>query len=308
MTTTSTGQPTDVVATEATAATGVSTFWRAPRLTKKKRLNDRRALKWALRLPALAILVLAVIGPWLTPYDPITVVAPSGLSPSGDHWFGTDPNGYDVFSRTMDAFRIDVMIGVFAALLASVAGIGFGLLTGMNESKPGLLGYLARTLSRVIDLLQAVPALIIGMVAAALYGTSQTSLTLIMAVVMFPLQARLVRTETLRVRREPYIDAARMAGFREFGLTVRHVLPNASWPAFEYAPILFGSSLVLTAGLGFLGVGVKAPTAEWGTMLAAGASDAAVGRWWGFVFPGLALVLSVVAASALFSGRDKSHS
>ncbi|GAA4680438.1 ABC transporter permease [Frondihabitans cladoniiphilus] len=273
--------------------------------TAPRERRHRSAPRWLRLVPAAVLVVLAVVGPMLVTHDPTLIASAPGLAPNAQNWFGTDGNGYDVFSRVMAAFRVDVPIGALAAIIASAAGILCGIVTGMNESRRGVVGLAAQGLSRFLDLFQAVPAIVIGLIASTLYGTSETALILIMAAVMFPLQAKLVRTETLKVKNEAYVDAARMAGFRELHLTIRNVLPNASWPAFEYAPILFGSALVLTAGLGFLGVGIKMPTPEWGTMLATGASDASAGRWWGFLFPGLALSLSIVAASVLFSGRQK---
>jgi peptide/nickel transport system permease protein len=258
-------------------------------------------------VPAAVVLLLAVFAPLLTPHDPDTVVDSSHLAPGGTYWFGTDANGYDVFSRTLDAVRVDVLIGLGGAVGAVLLGVVSGLLIGMYESHRGPVGILARGSARVVDLFQAVPALIVALVAAALYGTSMTSLIIIISLIMAPVQARLVRTEVLKVRGDGYVDAARMAGLSELRLTLKHVLPNASWPAFEFAPVLFGGALILVAGLGFLGVGIPPPQAEWGTMIAAGASDAASGRWWGFLFPGLALMLAVCAASLLMS-REKERS
>jgi peptide/nickel transport system permease protein len=266
------------------------------------RLSRGRILR---TIPFVLILILAIVGPYLTRYAPTVIAGSSSQSPSGQFWFGTDNDGYDVYSRTIDAFRVDVLIGAVAALMASAGGIILGLITGMNETKRGPLGWAARGLSRLIDLVQSVPAIIVALVLAALYGSSQFSLTAIMAVILVPLQARLVRTEVMKVRGDAYIDAARMSGQSELGLTVFNVLPNSSWPAFEYAPLLFGGALLLTTSLGFLGVGIQMPNAEWGSMIASGASDAASGRWWGFFFPGLALCLCVASSAILFSGSRR---
>jgi peptide/nickel transport system permease protein len=252
-------------------------------------------------LPLAALVVIAVIEPWIVPYNPRRVVAAPGLSPSGSHWFGTDASGLDVFSRVIAATRIDLLIGLFVTVIATSVGVSLGLMIGMNESRRGPMGFGARALARGIDLVQAIPAVVIGLVVVALYGASSVTLIVAIAVIIAPLQARLVRTEVLRVRSEGYIEAGRMAGLGEFRLTVRHVLPNSSWPAVENTAFVFGVAIILTAALGFLGVGLPPPTPEWGVMLAAGAPDAVIGRWWSALFPTLALALAVSSVALAYS-------
>jgi peptide/nickel transport system permease protein len=208
------------------------------------------------------------------------------------------------------ATRVNVLIGVLVTVLATGAGIIVGLAIGMNESRRGPLGLLARGTARSVDLLQALPAVIVGLVIVAFYGASVPTMILAIAVIIFPLQARLVRTEVLRVRSEAYVEAGRVAGLGEFRLIVRHVLPNSSWPALENTAFVFGVAVILTAALGFLGVGLPPPAPEWGSMLARGASDASVGRWWSATFPTIALILAVssvaLAYSAVF-GKSEKH-
>jgi peptide/nickel transport system permease protein len=273
-------------------------------------VHRRGRLNVALRLAPLTIVVLiAIFGPRLMSYDPRMVVDQPSLAPSGQHWMGTDASGLDVASRVVTATRVDLIIGVLVTVGATAVGIGLGLLIGMNESGRGPLGYLARGLARAIDLVQAVPAVIIGVVVVAFYGASASTMVIAIAIILAPLQARLVRTEVLRVRSEAYLEAGRVAGLGELRLTVRHVLPNASWPALENTAFLFGVAVILTAALGFLGVGLPPPEPEWGSMLAAGGSDASVGRWWSAVFPTLALVVTVasvaLAYSAITSARPR---
>jgi len=259
----------------------------------------RRACGWL--VPALGVLVVAVAvaGPALVPFSPIDVVAKPDLSPGGDHPFGTDSAGMDVFSRTVAATTNNLMIGLFTTVLATAVGILLGLLVGMQESSRGPLGWVARAMARAIDLVQAVPAIVIGLVLIAFFGASVLSLALALTVVLTPNQARLVRTEVLRVRGEAYLDAARISGEPEYAVIVRHVLPNASWPALENASLVFASAIVLTAGLGFLGVGLNPPTPEWGSMIASGAAAAVAGRWWAALFPALALAATVVVVTAV---------
>jgi peptide/nickel transport system permease protein len=253
-----------------------------------------RTLKFT---PAAVLVLIAILGPFLAPWSGTQVVGTPSLKPGSRYYFGTDSSGLDVFSRVIDATRNDLLIGAVTVVLATFTGIVIGLLVGMNEARHGPLGQLARGVSRALDLLQAIPAIVIGLVLVAFFGTSMETLSIALSVILAPNQARLVRTEVLRVRGEAYLDAARMGGERELALTVRHVLPNASWPAMENTTVVFGAAILLTATLGFLGVGLHPPTPEWGAMIATGASDAEVGRWWPGLFPALAIIASVFSVS-----------
>jgi peptide/nickel transport system permease protein len=267
-----------------------------------------QALRSALRLaPVTIVVIIAIIGPLVAPYSPTTVVGPPSAPPGAKFWLGTDSSGLDVFSRVLVAARLNVLIGVASTLLATATGILIGLLIGMNESGRGPVGLLARGVARALDLLQALPAIIVGLIVVAFYGASSTAVIIAISVIVMPLQARLVRTEVLRVRAEAYVEAARVAGLSELRLTLRHVLPNSSWPAVDNAPFLFGVSVILTAALGFLGVGIPPPTAEWGSMIAAGAADASVGQWWPTTFPTLALIGSVASVAMAHSAVTASH-
>ncbi|MBN9738680.1 MULTISPECIES: ABC transporter permease [unclassified Pseudonocardia] len=259
-----------------------------------------------LALPFALLLVLAVVGPLLAPWDPQSVVATPSSPPSSAHWFGTDTNGMDVFSRVLTATRLDVLIALSVTVLSTLAALVVGLVTGMNEARRGPAGIAARATARGIDLVQAVPTVIGGLVLLSFFGREPLVMVLALALLLLPVQARLVRVEVLRVRSEGYVDAARMSGESEPALIVRHVLPNASHAALENTSAIFGIAVIFCAGLGFLGVGIVPPIPEWGSMLALGATDAAVGRWWGALFPALALGLAVAsaagAARALFAG------
>jgi peptide/nickel transport system permease protein len=265
--------------------------------------------RWILRLLPLVILVLvAALAPLLERYSPTQVVANPNLAPSARYWFGTDPAGFDVYSRTLAATSLDLRIGAIVAILTTVVGIIIGLTIGMNESRRGPVGSLSRGLARAIDLTDAIPVILVGIVALSLFGAKVTTLVVALSVILLPLQARVVRTETLRVRSEAYLDGARLAGLSERELTVRHVLPNASWPALGNASVVFGFSVILTASLGFLGVGLRPPTAEWGSMISAGVPEASTGQWWASGFPALALAVAVVCvahASRAVFGRGR---
>jgi peptide/nickel transport system permease protein len=277
-----------------------------PRRAARRRTTGRaRAVLGC--LPALVVLALTVLGPALAPYPAEEVVGTPNLPPGATYWFGTDPSGMDVFSRTLTGFSYDVLIGLGVTALATVVGIAVGLGVGMFEGRGGLSGLLARTASRALDLLQAIPAIVLALGLVSFFGATVVVLVVSISVVLLPSQARVVRSETLRVRGEAYVEAARISGFSEPRLIVRHVLPNVSWPALENTTLQFGSAIFVVAALGFLGIGLPVPTPEWGSMISVGAPAAAVGRWWPALFPAAALALTVVCFAVLghrlFSGR-----
>ncbi|MGL3198868.1 MULTISPECIES: ABC transporter permease subunit [Curtobacterium] len=269
----------------------------------RARLPRRRVPVGAL-VPAAVIVVLAVAAPLLAPFDPTRVSGPASEAPSAAHLLGTDSAGLDVLSRVLHGARYDLTIALAASLLCTAIGIAAGLVLGSAERTPGVGGLAARAGTRAFDLVQAVPGLLIGLVVVSFFGASVVSLTVAMALVLAPVQMRLVRVEVLRVRGEAYLDAARMSGQTELHLLVRHVLPNSTWAALENMAYLFATSILLTASLGFVGVGLRPPTPEWGAMLSAGTDDALSGRWWAAAVPAVAVMVTVWAfaraAHALF--------
>lgn len=257
----------------------------------------RRRIDWALLTPALLIVLLAIVGPFLTPYSATKVSGAVSAAPSAAHLFGTDSVGLDVFSRVVEAARYNLVIAIATTLLCTAIGVAFGIGIGWFESARGGAGLVARGTTRLFDLLQAVPAILLGLVIVSFFGASVVSLTVGMAIILAPIQMRLVRIEVLRVRKEAYLDAARMAGQSEFKLLLRHVLPNSVWVALENMSFLFATSILLTAALGFVGVGLRPPTPEWGSMISSATNDALTGRWWSAAFPSIAMMITVWAFS-----------
>ncbi|GAA2238525.1 ABC transporter permease [Herbiconiux moechotypicola] len=246
-------------------------------------------------VPAAIVLVLTLWpNDWL-PFPPTASVGAAGSAPDGVHWFGTDSAGMDVFSRTIASFRIDVLLGILVAVLTTVISGAVGVLVGFFEGERSVTGTITRLIGRGLDLFQAIPIMAAALVAVVAFGLSIPSLVISLAVVLSPAQIRLVRTEVLRVRELGYIDAATIAGYGRFRIAVSRVLPNSVWPLVENLPLIFATSIMILAALGFLGVGLQPPTPEWGAMIAGGSSDAAVGRWWTALFPSAALIGTVLA-------------
>lgn len=278
-----------------------------PALAAARRLKARRVTMSVLRwLPLGLVAAIAIIGPALVPFDPERVVADPSLAPGSPHFMGTDSVGLDVFSRTIAATRLNCAIGLAVTVFASLAGAITGVVIGMGEERRGLLGLTCRASARAIELSSALPPMLVALAVVAIAGPSVLTLTLVISASLTPNLTRLVRTEVLKVRKDAYLDAARQAGLGPVRIMVRHVFPNSIWPVVETFSITFGSAIVMTAGLGFLGVGVASPTPEWGTMIAGGVADLPFGRWWASCFPAAAMALSVltVAIATTSSARD----
>ena len=250
-------------------------------------------------VPAAVLLVITVLARLVAPYDPETVVGPANAAPSGSHWFGTDSTGMDIFSRTIAATQVDVTLAVMVTVFATVLGLFVGLILGVNESRGGTSGLAGRGFTRFLDLTDAIPPLVVGVVTVGLMGASVASLSIALAFIMMPNQARLTRAEVLKVRGDAYVEAGLMAGLRPWQVTVRHVLPNSVRPAIENCSNIFGYSIIVLASLGFLGIGLNPPTPEWGNMISSGVSNVMLGTWWPTFFPALVLMLAVIAAASM---------
>jgi peptide/nickel transport system permease protein len=268
----------------------------------KRRRSSGARTRWWLFVPAGVVVLVAVVGPMVTPYDPEAIVGRPSSAPGGEFWFGLDTNGMDIFSRVIAATRTNLLVALAATVIATALAVVVGLVAGVNEAHRGLRGLIGRGLARFLDITDAVPSVIIGLVLVALFGASVPTIVAALVVVAFPRQAKLVRAEVLKVRTDPFVDSARLAGSSEPVVMFGTVLPNSVGPALENMSAVFGVSIIVEAALGFLGVGLPPPTPEWGTMIATGAADALNLRWWGAAFPTAALIFTV-SAIATASGE-----
>lgn len=265
-------------------------------------------------------LVLMVVGPWLAPWDPgrptDAVAEPppalaevpgllwavlTGAPHEPVHWFGTDSAALDVFSRVLAAPRTDVAIAVGANLLSLLSGTLLGLLAG---SAGGLAG---GALMRVSDLVQAFPVFITGMILVTLAGRSELTIVLTLALLYTPIYVRLTRSEVVTQTRRGFVDASRALGRGSAFIALRHVLPNALGPSLIQASVTIGFAILMTAGLSFVGAGVRPPTPEWGLMIAAGADDLVQQAWWPSVFPGLAISITVFGFASFGNGLEQRY-
>lgn len=246
-------------------------------------------------LPLVAILVLAIFAPLIAPYDPVTTVAASRLPPSAEHIFGTDSVGMDVFSRTVYGARVAVQFGVTVAICSTVGGILIGTFIGLSESSRGFAGWIGRLVNQISDYFIAIPSIILGIVVVGIMGSSDFALTVAITLCLIQATIKLTRAEVLRVRREAYLEAAELAGESSLRSALIHVVPNSIGPAMRNMPLVFGNCVIILASLGFIGVGVKAPTPEWGYMISSALSSLMLGRWWAAVFPAIFVALAVLS-------------
>ncbi len=264
----------------------------------------RPLLRQPVTLAALGWLVLAgggaLFAPWLAVGDPALVsVERVLLSPCVGYPLGTDMLGRDVLARLVWGGRWTLGMGLVGLGIA----VGLGLPVGLVSGAVG--GWLDVVLMRVVDGLLAFPGLLLAMAMVAVLGRSGVSVAVAVGLVAAPVYARVVRSATLTVRAQPYVEAARAIGASEGCVMVRHILPNVTTPLLAFAATQLGWILLNGAALNFLGLGVALGTPEWGAMLADGRGYLRDGPW-ASAFPGLALTLTVLAVNLLSDGVQES--
>lgn len=265
-----------------------------PRRMLARLLHDSRT-----RIAIVVLLIVAlsaVFAPLLAPYDPtaqLDIVRLPSQPPSFAHPLGTDPFSRDVLSRLLYGSRISLAVGLGAVVLAMSFGIAVGAVAGF------LGGAVDAVLMRFVDAALSIPRLLVLIMVASLWGSlGLVPLTLLMAGTGWFAVSRLVRAETLALREREFIVAARALGASPVRILVRHVLPNVAAPALVAATLGVANVILLEAGLSYLGIGVRPPTASWGTIIQDGAERVS-DLWWLTLFPGLAILVTVFACNAL---------
>ena len=249
---------------------------------------------------------LAMAGPIIAPFGPEEIDATAILAPpSGQHWFGTDSVGMDVFSRAIAAPRIDLVIALVSTIMALAAGVPLGVLAGYFGGRRGLASAGSEGLLRVCDVIQAFPVFILALALVAATGASQVNVIGVLAFLQAPVFLRLTRGAALVTRSRLFVDGARCAGASEAAVALRHILPNSLSPALVASSVAVGQAILITAGLSFVGAGVPIPRAEWGLMISQGAKFTILGHWWPSLFPGLALGMTVMGYALVGDGLRK---
>jgi len=242
----------------------------------------------------LVFVLTAVFANLIAPMDPTTTDAKASLAPPGSvFWLGADFMGRDMFSRIVYGARISLAVGVGATLLGGVLGVSIGLMSGYLGGSFDLLT------QRLLDIMQSLPLLVMALVMAAALGPSLENTIVAIAIPLVPTVARVVRSNTLSLREQPFVEAARAVGMGKVRIAVRHVLPNTLAPLIVLATAQLGSAILVEASLSFLGLGIPEPYPSWGRMLSESAAEYVRTAPWLVIFPGVAISLTVFGTNLL---------
>ncbi len=212
-----------------------------------------------------SLLILALIGPWISPYDPLTPEPLNRLKgPSWSHPFGTDSLGRDILSRVIYGSRISIIIGLIAVSISLVPGTLLGLLAGFYGRK------IDEPIMRAMDIMLAFPAILLAIFITAILGPSLLNTMIAVGIVYIPHYARIVRSTVLSLKEQLFVQAVRSLGGSDLRILALHIFPNTIPPIIVYATLGMGTAVLQAAALGFLGLGAQPPTPEWGAMLSEG--------------------------------------
>ncbi|MBO9412440.1 MULTISPECIES: ABC transporter permease subunit [unclassified Ruegeria] len=253
----------------------------------------------------MAFVICAAFAPLLAPYDPTEQFRDHILQPpawqEGGSWafpLGTDPLGRDMLSRLIMGSRYSFFVGIVVVCVAVTGGVIIGLLSGFAPK------WVDTLIMRVMDIILSFPSLLLALVLVAILGPSLTNAMIAIAIVFQPHYVRLTRASVLSERQKDYVTSARVAGAGKARLMFKTVLPNCLAPIIVQAALSFSTAILDAAALGFLGMGAQPPTPEWGTMLAE-AREFILRAWWVVTFPGLAILVTVLAINLMGDGlRD----
>lgn len=255
----------------------------------KVRFLARRYPLGAVGAVILALCVFAALfAPYITVYDPLSTNAALSLArPSAQHWLGCDFMGRDVYSRIVYGARISLAVGLGSMGLGITCGVLIGLTSGY------LGGWVDLAAQRLIDILQSLPLLVMALLMTASLGPSLRNTIIAISIALIPSSARVVRSTTLSLREQPFVESAKAIGMSEVRIAFRHVLPNTLAPLIVLATAQLGATILIEATLSFLGLGVPEPHPSWGRMLSESAAEYVRTAPWLVIFPGLAISLIV---------------
>ena len=250
------------------------------------------AQRYVLGTVGLAIMTIfvltAVFAGLIGRYDPLTVDSAHALAhPDARHWMGTDSFGRDVWSRIIHGARISLAVGIGSTALGASIGVIVGLTSGY------LSGWVDLVFQRVTDILQSLPLLVLALVMTAALGPSLPNVIIAIAIPLIPIVARVIRANTLALREQTFVEAAKSIGMSEMRIALRHVLPNTLAPLIVLATAQLGSTILTEASLSFLGLGIPEPYPSWGRMLSESAAEYVRTAPWLVIFPGIAISLAV---------------
>jgi peptide/nickel transport system permease protein len=251
----------------------------------------------------IVIILFSFIGPLVWRQSPLQVnLSQALLPPTVRHPFGTDDLGRDILARTMAGGQLDLLVSLVVTVVGGAIGMGVGLVSAMSRGVVDVL------IMRVLDALLAFPSLILALAVAVSLGPGTVSASIGITISIIPYYARLMRSEVLGVQSLPYVDAAVASGSGRLRLVRRHIVPHTWGTMLIQASSAVGYAVLTLAALGFVGLGVQEPTAEWGTMITNGLNYVLLGQWWLGVFPGLGLLALVAASSLVADGLSPNGS
>lgn len=258
-----------------------------PFATSLRRFLGNRAILFG-TLILLTVVLAALLAPWIVPYAPNKLSIVNKLQePSLKHLFGTDEFGRDIFSRAIYAGRISLLVSLGVVVLSTVLGVILGVMAGYFRR-------LDAPISRLLDAMMSFPDILLAIALVAALGPSVVTVIIALGITYAPRLARIVRGSTLVIREMPYVEAAMSLGLPTWQILTRHILLNLLSPILVQATFVFASAMLAEASLSFLGVGVSADMPTWGTMLASGREYMNNAPWL-MIFPGLAIVFSVLS-------------
>jgi len=271
------------------AGANVDTRW------AKLRFLARRYPLGAFGAVIMALCVFAALfAPFITVYDPLSTNAAASLArPSAQHWLGCDFMGRDVYSRIVYGARISLAVGLGSLGLGLTCGVLIGLTSGY------LGGWIDLAAQRLIDILQSLPLLVMALLMTASLGPSLRNTIIAISIALIPSSARVVRSTTLSLREQPFVESAKAIGMGQVRIAFRHVLPNTLAPLIVLGTAQLGATILIEATLSFLGLGVPEPYPSWGRMLSESAAEYVRTAPWLVIFPGLAISLIVFGSNLL---------
>ena len=278
-------------------------------LTLYKFQKNRRALFGLIVLFIIFIIAVFSLDPWghhlLAPYNPYGHLPTSerldriAEPPSFQHLLGLDELGRDLLSRIMVGCRISITIGFVSVSIALIFGMLIGSISGYFGK------WVDHLLMRIIDIMMAFPAFLLALMIIAILGPSLQNAMIAIGIALIPVYARLTRGQVISIKENDYVEAARMIGARDWRIIVMHILPNATAPLIVQSTLNFASAILSAAALGYLGLGAQPPTPEWGVMLSDGRLYLLSGATHLSLFPGLAIMITVLAFNLVGDGlRD----
>ena len=248
----------------------------------------------------ILIILVAVFAPVLAPYGPTEADRGGLQGPNGSHWFGTDRQGWDIFSRVIWGSRVSVTVGIVTVAASAVIATLLGLFSGFFS------GIVDNIIMRINDVLMAFPSLILALAIVAVLGSSFRNVLIVITITQVPYIARVARSAVIAVKENQYVEAARAVGARDMRVLFRHIFPNALPVLIVYSGTYIGYAIVTEASLSFLGVGIPPEQASWGSMISGQARAYMRRAPWMIIFPSIALTLTVLSAN-IFADAMRDH-